>query len=455
MTTRHAEKWLIASAARYVSVTLPISPESHVLLTLEPSGSAVSGQVVDAIGGPLRGASLTARSALGVIVSTATSGEEGSFRLSAPMDEALQVSAHAEGYSRVTQRAQAPTEGLTLRLAPAASIVGRVTADATGEAIPQVSVTITAAGVGDGSTSELTDLNGSFRFNELPAGRYMLSAHALNWRSTDIWVSVGVGEVFEPVELTVSRATTLAGAVEVGESACQDGYVALTGPQSLLAHPGPTGAYSFDGVTPGLYQAKVWCRGARPQRDAIKVGEEPIEHSWRLDAGLSVRGSVVTANGRPVQGVRVAVEPATPPPMIAVGERHASSLSNFLSPFASGTECITDDLGEFECGGLDRGEYLCRIADTPQRQAETKVISLDLGLPSHVVLRMQSGGTISATIRNLGSRATFEIFVSTMTGGVFQGHQRGGAVLFENLPLGSYQVTVGLTPRAPISLILL
>lgn len=292
---------LVASAPGYVTVTQDIewghggaSVAQEMRLKPASSSARLRGAVYDVYGGPVAGAVVSMASALtderqGVTVSEA----DGTFVLTVERG-AGSVCARAEAYARVCQGILAPSDGNTIVLVPASRISGRVMTAATAEGIAGATVrAINWDGLSVPVNAVRSDTDGGFRFDALPAGAYLLTAISEQARSTDVSVTVGVGETKEPVILTASPSVRFSATVLLGGEPCPGAEVLLAGPVDGFAVVGTEGKASIDGLVPGAYRANAVCHGRRGAL-SLDIADRPVHHLWTFDA--SSEGSPRQAN---------------------------------------------------------------------------------------------------------------------------------------------------------------
>ncbi len=102
----------------------------------------------------------------------------------------------------------------------------------------------------------------------------------------------------------------------------------------------------------GASTVHVLARGYRPQSKSVAADAAKVE--FVLDAGLTIGGSVVTLDGRPLGGARVWAHK----PVNNVGWPNADDLLPARLP--EGNYAVTDSQGNFAIGGLHEGTFLIR-----------------------------------------------------------------------------------------------
>jgi hypothetical protein len=421
-----ASPTLFASHAGYLSVTRSaVNPSDSrtVVLTMTEGGAQVTGSVLDAEGGPIAGAELRASNLQGELLALGVSGNDGSFGLGVGPGT-TRILARADGYSEELRGVEAPLAELEIRLVAASSIVGRVTAEDSGEPVGGVLVTtrnedalfeIVARSARSGD-------DGTFRLTGLRSGRYSLSAIAAHWRSDTQWLELELAQASAPVEIVVRRATRLSGALQLGGEPCVDGSVTLQGPVSSVASPGPDGNVTFEAIFAGRYQVDIACEAAR-KSETLDVGTQDVNRVWNLDAGARVTGAALSSGGKPLVGAQVNVNPSGPP------------------DGRSATYCMTDEHGEFSCAGLASGDYEVQLAASPARTDSVRVGVSPEASP-RVVFRTHEEGAIRVRIEGPEGfdPATFSVLAMTPGEMPLQAQLRGDAFVFDPVPLGRYEV---------------
>ncbi|HEU4580070.1 MAG TPA: carboxypeptidase-like regulatory domain-containing protein [Polyangiaceae bacterium] len=269
-----------------------LAAAKEVILTLDAGGVVVTGRVLDATGGSIAGALVSAHAkAGGPMFGAVTSSTEGQFELAVPAG-AVTLHARADAYSQSDLNVQAPLRGVILVLTPASSIAGVVVTDGARE--PIADAWVIASNSLDPTAPPRhvrTDESGRFRVTELSGGRYDVAASSARWRSPATPVQIGVGEAAEDVVLTVSRGTTLDGIVNIAGVPCAYGAVELGGPVRMT-EPIRNGSVHFDGLWAGRYLAMIACSTAAAQsedmtvtagaEDQFLVDGEPVTRDWNL-----------------------------------------------------------------------------------------------------------------------------------------------------------------------------
>jgi hypothetical protein len=419
---------LFVSRAGYLPLSRPLVwplGDAPLALTLRAGGVRVSGSVLDALGGPIAGALLSATNAREEIVALSTSDADGSFQLDVTPG-ITRLDARAEGYSHQSRQIRAPHDGVRLVLAAASEIAGRVLNEDTLEPVAGVSVTAVAEnGLFSPPRISSSGEDGSFRFQDLPSGRYSLSARSERWRSDEYSIALGVAEVSAEVELLVDAGTLLHGTVLAAGAPCRQGSLALLGPGEQHVELDQAGEATFPGLQPGRYRVAVACQGAVTLEESLDLTLEPMTRVWDLQTGARVVGVALSAAGNLLPGAHIDVYP--------VGE--GSARTNVY--------CLTDEHGEFDCAGLSTGDYDCTIGEGAPARSEAVRVSLEAGATARIELRQRPEAAIRARIEGAERYELSSLtLIATSSEGPHLGELDGDALVFAPLSLGTYELTV-------------
>jgi len=450
--SQSASRERTAASAPYRHASEPLfAPNSHVRGTVTPAFSkepGIAGSVLDATGGALIGALITARtpSSSGAPVASSLSDDEGHFLLHVPAGRWL-LTATAEAYSTNSRHVLAPVHDQIMVMVPASAIAGYVVHDRTNTAVAGVTVgALSVDGVQSLPVTTTSGQDGHFLFEDLSAGRYVLEVRTRSYRSAPTQVDLEVGTTSPPVQLKVSEATWLQADVSLASGRCAGGFVELEGGVPLLGPIADTGDVIIEGVPPGHYRANVRCLRGKPLSEDLEVGAEPVERHWRIDSGLSVYGVVKQANGEPLSGASVACDIAVEQPVSTPGRAYSS--------------CVSDAQGRFECDGLIEGEFTCRLRSEGSPALATANVSLRSGQRSTILLQAPA----RATIRMLLAESDEWLEVPTQGFAVraadrseFEAVRRGQGLELSGLPLGTYSLylaapDLGEEPVATVAL---
>lgn len=400
--------------------------------------SEISGVVLDAIGGPIAGARISARGAAAgsELDVTSISAGSGEFRLRLPMGS-CQVSVEAEGYARVLHELYSPARDVRLLLSPESAIVGRVVSEA--EQQPVAGVTVTAK-KSDGPPysllSSVSDATGAFALRQLPAGTHHLEALSPAFRGERISVDVGAADTVTGIELKVTSATTVRGAIRAGGAGCAAGILEISGPVALISTADAAGKVEVQGVPPGSYELTATCPSALPFRELLVVGNGPISRSWELETGIVVRGSVETAAGRPLADA------------VITWTRGGEATQDGAAPArpAQESSCVSDVHGEFVCSGLEPGHYAGALHVQGKLQSAAPELHLQGPMGSaRIQVRADASGTIRVNVDD-GTNApgaAIAVFACSRQGAPLLAQREGQGFLLTGLPLGTYGVHLG------------
>lgn len=400
-----------------------------------PSGSApeatISGRVIDALGGPVPGAVVDAlgEHSREPIASTVTASD-GAFELRTPPGS-LRVVARASGYSTEQRHALAPTTELTLSLAPATRIFGRVT-DAANAPVPGAMVHARPMRrLGSFDPSVITDTAGNFRFEALSAGEYELRATGDRLSGEPVRVASNVAEEVGPVDLRVTSAVRVALDVERDGRACAGGWVQLSGTRFQGAREIAEGRVLFDAVPRGVYSLSLGCEQAAFQSRELSVGDADIARTIQLDPGQALAGRVLDVGGLGVAGVLVTASPTGDP-----GGRAQMT-------------CRSDANGDFLCEGLGPGAYHCHAGLELQPQSDPVHVRLIEGVaPPLLELRLHPRAAVVVSLEQAPAErlSTIRVTARPEQGPPLEAERRGSEFHFDGLLLGSYAVSLAASP---------
>jgi protocatechuate 3,4-dioxygenase beta subunit len=433
---------LLASASGFISQVAEINgPDASksIDIRLVRGGVEVSGRIVDATGGPIAGALITVRAALpSEHASNITSDESGRFALSVP-EGAIDLGVQSEGYARAVRSLQAPAQGLTIMLLPGSSISGRVVARGTRRPLPDVLVSAHPEhSPGAGAGQVLSDADGSFRIDGLTSGTYAVQALSGSAVSEPVQAILGVTDTSTELEISMLPAATLRATVLLPTGPCTRGAVEMSGSVWRSSSTDAQGQVELPGVPPGVYVITARCDQALPMSESLEIATEPVNRVFELAPGAALRGSVVSASGMPLPGVRVLAEPVLAP---AVAQGAAAPRS---------VECVMEEGGSFSCAGLTAGEHECTafLGGRPVSKP-VRVITSEGSVPD-VQLRAQPLGELRALLP-AQDRGREQVLVLALPAGKgpVEGVRRGDSFVFEGLELGKYAVYQGLTAEPP------
>lgn len=334
---------------------------TYLRIVLTPGAGRVAGAVVDALGGPVTGASVSARVAFAgagsVRLPIATRSDSvGAFALWLPK-EPTQIEARADGYAPARVARTPGVSGLKLVLIPSARISGRTLAATSGKPLPGVRVSARSQELWHDAPFTFSDETGRFELDALRSGVYRLEASAPGYRAVSPLLELAVAEVMHDVELTLERAVTVDALVLGAEDApgCGAGssvqLTARAGARSRMEPAGidSSGHVHWDAVPSGRYHAAIRCSAsANPPLQALEVGDANLSGViWRVEPGRKLTIWAVDARGTPAAGVPLELQQQS-----AVAES---------APLAT-RQAISDEAGRVVLEGLAAGVFVIRSA---------------------------------------------------------------------------------------------
>jgi protocatechuate 3,4-dioxygenase beta subunit len=411
-------------------------------IVLEGGGVAVRGVVKDLSGGPIPGAwvwSGDGRWGQGNSWGAVTSDDEGAFELwVAPGN--VRVTAVADGYTQGNKNGVAPGQTFEVFLTPASTLVGKVVMAGGTDPVANARVTAAKSGSFGERAVAFSGPDGVFRIEGIEPGTYKAEASTteLFGMAVDA-VHLGLAETSEAVLVEVHPAFAVEGSVVISgtNEPCPAGRVRLESNEgrgdasAVLEHEGTA---VLRALQPGTYKVHATCEGYAPRdtHDDIEITDASVRGLvWEVDAGSSLRGVVVHADGTPVEGVRAFARPV-------VGDNPRAQRS-----FAWGEKTEAD--GRFEIVGLLPGKYELdvsgtrglQIASKPEVEVDEKQDQDDLRL------ELQASGTLEGVVRDaqgqpvggatVAARDGRRMWISTTT-------LDDGSFRFEQLTVGSVRV---------------
>lgn len=323
--------------------------ENRLDLRLE-RGLEVEGRVLDAVGGPVAGAQLYLGGQQQMsLVRPVSSAEDGSFRFTGVAPGTYDLWARKEGQGGAEARlegvrvAAANVTGLELRLEGGGAIRGRIL----GVEPAELAAVRIVAQRDDGQTATgRADHTGGYRVEPVGAGEWTVVAGIGLGRLVQGRVTLAPGQAEAELDLELEPAggLTLSGRVLAGGEPATGVEVIATSMERAAGGTGttgPDGSFRITGLAAGRYELMLLrFEPSLQHRETVELeGDRDVVID--LPAGR-VSGQVVdAADGSPVAGAVVALEPATGP---------GSEL-----PFAPGA--TSDAAGGFTLTGVGAGAF--------------------------------------------------------------------------------------------------
>jgi RNA polymerase sigma factor (sigma-70 family) len=288
------------------------------------AGRFVSGTVRNTEGQPVPGAVVQT----GRRPSTATSGSDGTYRLTGlgPGPLTLVASAPGHGPARATVSVPAPgREGVDLTLSVGAQVTGRVTTEA-GRPLAGASVTVLVFephALEDRVTSSgvaRSDAAGRFSVDGLGAGQVRVEAeHPVEGRGLAEGPRLGEGRTLQ-LDVRIGAGAAVSGRVTWDDGASAAGVFVegRRGSRAVRVTTDARGRYSIGPFSAGEVRVEAF-----PERDALGPVPGPQRRKIRLSAGerrknvdlslgrrdRALRGVTLGPDGSPIAGARIGVTP--------------------------------------------------------------------------------------------------------------------------------------------------
>lgn len=323
---------------------------SAIDFTLAAGGASLSGRVRNALDGkPIAQAHVQLDGRFGVVV--VETDETGVFSAWAEEGD-VSVSVEAHGYAPDTSL-WTTARTIDVALVPGAVLTGRVVDAATQTPIEGALVRAAADADGAGSWTTAmvrTDAEGRFRIEDLPAGHYKPWAESLGlYGDAALMAVVSVGETTPEVVIPMHHAFHVAAQMTVDGSGapCADGHLELFSDALLQWNDGHTdrqGVVVLTSVLPGEYVVTAEC-GQRivDGPKTLVVDRDLSGVVFHVRDGLTLRGVVVDADGKPVPAATVV------------------ALSSDSSADRPPRSAVTLDDGSFVMVGLVTGTFELRV----------------------------------------------------------------------------------------------
>lgn len=413
---------------------LPGETLRGVELVLGKGGVTISGAILDAGGGPIAAAELRAVSgSAGGGLYQVTADGSGHYRMTVPKGT-YALLAHADGYAAANELVHATEDQkIDFRLNPAATLRGRVVARASGEPIPDATVTLESGRAGLGGREVRSDGRGVFEYKDVDPGDYQLRAQkgALVGqlpRAVTVTLAVYVGDL----TIACDPAASISGRVRSSGGAPIAGarlrlHQDFTRLDRVRTRSAPDGSYRIEGVLPGKYLLEASASGHAPARkDNLVVAERDLSGvDLTLGEPAEVSGKVVTSDGQPVEGATV--EAAT---------------SGGMLLFASGSSDRSGSDGRFLLKDLGPGQLRLQAEHPSKGYALIGPTPLAAGEKKELTVVLESGASIAGVVKWDDGQAAAGISVHGMSGRQMAQAKSGPDGSFVLKPLQPGQVLV-------------
>lgn len=454
-----------------VKVAEDRAPEP-VEITLRP-GVTISGFVRDRGGQPAAGWYLAARPSgdgspmigPGGLRTLEATGTDGAFVLEGLSDGGsydLQLMGPS-GLGPRRAGVTAPAEGLELTVGGHGELRGRVVDAEGGRPITDFEVSFApdaqggmrvvfagpgSRGRGPGQAQPVHAEDGSFLLEEVPAGRWTITASAPGYqKGSAAGITLEEGGSIEGVELRLTRGAAISGRVleARGGRPVLDASVraSLAGARGAMSLPmvrmgggllenevmtDAEGRYELAGLAPGAWTLTATHADWTDTTVSVEVKDAPVVADIRLGRGGSI-GGVVTAAGRPVPGAQVA--------LTAAGQGVS------MGPLGGNEQgSLTDEAGRFRFDRVAPGRYSLGASLRNQASAPAEVV-ITGEEAREVALSLGEGAVIRGAVSGLAENARANVTVSASGPEQFFATTRTG-------PDGRFEL-VGV-PEGPIHL---
>ncbi|AYF76292.1 MFS transporter [Nocardia yunnanensis] len=285
----HADPAANGMRAAEVQAAQRISPAAASAAGGASGGATIGGRIQRADGGAVSGAALTLIDQRGHQVSRATGGEDGRYRIDAPVSGSFVLIASANGHTPVAVNVSVDgrTPELDLTLEGSGELSGQVR---TAAGAPLAGVTITVTDLrGEVVGAAISGEDGRYVCHGIGAGTYTLVAAAERLRPTATALVVPVGGLLRhDIELTPTAA--LVGMVRAdGQGLANAQVTVLDGAGTPIAttRTDAEGRYTLTDLDSGAYT--VIARGYPAVTGQVVVRGGEVEYS--VDLGYDLEGA--------------------------------------------------------------------------------------------------------------------------------------------------------------------
>ena len=429
------------------------------VFTLTP-GAEIEGVVVGPNRRPVEGAEVGTRQRtqhLSGQVRTATTDQDGRFRLRGLLPALADIAAAKDGYvASVVQSVRPGTgESILIELAEGASLAGSVLRpDGTPAADVPVGLQLPSGElsrmVRGRAPEELflwdrTDGDGRFRFDNVVPARWTAEARDETTRATLEGIELTQGELREiDLRLQTPDQLTVFVTNHVGEPVADADVTARPKDRSEKSAFGDTDAGGR--VTLWVATGPAEVEVGHPQlldiSREIVLEPGPNELDVQLGPGGEISGVVRSVDGTPLRGVTV--EASEEPPDVDGDNDRAIRLRRLNRVLEPPIRTVADFGGNFRVAGLDRGRYHLVARLSGYTEAESPgVIEIDGQSIDGIELVLEPGASIRGSVTGLDSADLASAEVQAWKGVLFRNTNPGidGNFELSALSPGTWQVS--------------
>lgn len=348
----------------------------------------------------------------------------------------------------------APATDVDVEVAGRGKIAGRVVNAATGAPITSFEASYspaqrgmmvvirTSADDGDRGRRPFSSPDGTFSFEDVPAGNWDVSVWAKTYQDARTsGVAVTAGET-KTIEVKASPGLTIRGRVidaRTGRGISEASVSASDADDNervVVFSPGASegpltdvdGRFEITGNGPGLYQLTARHPSFTEGTAQVKLDDRDAAADITLAAGAVAAGVVVSPDGLPIAGANVSLSGGT-------------SGGGFFG--AGGQGALTDALGRFRFEHLAAGRYKASAALRSQSAPVLDVVLANGEIREDLRLSLNAGATVRGTIAGIDPAERAGISVSAQGAEDYFGTGRtgpDGTFEFTGVPAGSLRL---------------
>lgn len=441
----------------HVALSDGVSPEVEIVMA---RGGTVAGTVFDGGGAPAPWAqvSLTSKPGNtgfwgGGVQRAVVADKDGRFEIAGLPRASLSVLASTAAASSdivdVNLEAKPDVDNVELRLTVTGVIAGTVV-DEAGEPVAEAQVQAQPDFWAGGDAAEMairgggfatTDGGGRFTIRGMVDGAFLLRAArsemtARQWIGKPTKARTGDTEV----RLVLQREGGVKGKVVTPDGSPPENAMASIAWAGAV--PVVKGSFTIEGMPPGTYD--VTLRGAFPRKVVKGVEIEPGKTidlgTVKVEPGRLISGRVLDANGRPVEGARVALGQQ----LIGDGANLVTSLDDATAQQMGIRRGVTAASGEYRLAGIG-GDEVALAAEHPEHGRSLPVTVPKTGGDARYDLTLVPFGSVAGSVTVSGKPTGDVSVLLTATSGARQilatTTGMSGGYLFERAAAGEYKVT--------------